>query len=203
MSKLFHDVEAYKGYELFTKRVYELLADSSSLNASKVQHNVKIEGRSGQKHQIDVFWEYEKDGKTHRVAIECKDYSRRISLDKVCAFKGVLDDLDGVNGIMVTKVGYQEGAKKYAQEYGISLKELRAPRNGETIIAQIENHFHTETRHTLFWIDEEWALENKFDIEQYRKRLALMYPTRPEIWDNPHYLPLELNDNGIRDALRG
>ena len=124
------------------------------MNAANVQHNVKLEGRSGQKHQIDVYWEYEKDGKTHRVAIECKNYSRRISQEKVCALKGVLDDLEGVSGIMVSKVGFQKGAKRYAKAFGISLKELRHPGDGETVIGKIVNPFHMEMRHTLFLIDD-------------------------------------------------
>ena len=186
-------------YERFTQEIYRQLGQASKVNAT-VKHNVKMEGLSGQKHQIDVYWEYEKDGKTHRVAIECKNYSRRISLEKVCAFKGVLDDLDGVSGIMVSKVGFQKGAKKYAQQYGISLKELRAPKYGETIIGEIENHMHYEVRYTLFWVDEEWAAKNGFDVERYRKRLEIIHPSSPQIWNNLPYIHLERKDDTIRDA---
>lgn len=186
-------------YELFTREIYRQLGQATRVNASNVQHDVKLEGRSGQKHQIDVYWEYEKDGKTHHVAIECKNYSRRISLEKVCAFKGVLDDLDGVCGIMVSKVGFQKGAKKYAKQYGISLKELRTPGYGETIIGEIENHFHTEVLNILFWIDEDWAAKNSFDIERYRKRLSLLYTSRSELWNSPPYIYLDRKDDVLKD----
>ena len=187
-------------YELFTREIYRQLGQATKVNAANVQHNVKLVGKSGQKHQIDVYWEYEKDGKIHHVAIECKNYRRRISLEKVCAFKGVLDDLDGVNGIMVSKVGFQKGAKKYAQQYGISLKELRTPGYGETIIGEIENHIHSEVRFTLFHIDEEWAAQNDFDIERYRNRLSLLFTFRNELWNRPPYIYLESNDDILRDA---
>ena len=170
------------------------------MNAANVQHNVKLEGRSGQKHQIDVYWEYEKDGKTHRVAIECKNYSRRISLEKVCAFRGVLDDLDDVSGIMVSKIGFQKGAKRYAKEFGISLKELRHPGDGETVIGEIENHFHLEMRYPLFLIDEDWATANNLNLQRYRKHLSSFYIMHAETWRNATHLPLEIKDNIIRDA---
>ena len=154
---------------------------------------------SGQKHQIDVYWEYEKDGIAHRVAIECKNYNRRISLEKVCAFKGVLDDLDGVSGIMVSKVGFQKGAKKYARQYKISLKELRRPKYGETIIGEIESHIHMENRYTLFWIDEDWAVKNNVDIPRYKERLSYLFLSRTELWDSAPYIYLDRKDDIIRD----
>ncbi len=57
-------------YELFTREIYQQLVDADTIKAIKVQHNVKLEGKSGQKHQIDVYWEYEIAGVTHKVAIE-------------------------------------------------------------------------------------------------------------------------------------
>ena len=41
-------------YELFTREIYQQLVDADTVKATKVQHNVKLEGKSGQKHQIDV-----------------------------------------------------------------------------------------------------------------------------------------------------
>ena len=187
-------------YERFAQEIILQLSQASKMNGSDVQHNVKLKGVSGQKHQIDVYWEYERGGKKQRVAIECKNYKRRISLEKVCAFKGVLDDLDGVNGIMVTKVGFQKGAKVYAQKFGISLKVLRKPRYDETVIGELENHNHIEIRYTVFWIDEDWAGKNNMDIERYRERLSFMYPTRPEIWNDPPYIHLMTHDDIIRDS---
>ena len=187
-------------YELFTQQIYQQLVNLDVKWKTEVQHNVKLEGRSGQKHQIDVYWEYEIAGNKHRVAIECKNYNKLVPIGKVRDFKGVLDDLNGVNGIMVTKVGYQDGAKTYAQEYGISLKELRNPRYGETVIGEIVNHFHIEMRHTLFLIDEDWATANNLNLQRYREFLASFDFEHSEAWRNATHLPLEIKDNIIRDA---
>lgn len=186
-------------YERFTQEIYQQLVNLDVVRTTKVQHNVKLEGRSGQKHQIDVYWEYVIAGNKHRVAIECKNYNTLVPIGKIRDFKGVLDDLNGVNGIMVTKVGYQEGAKKYAQEYGISLKELRTPRYGETIVNEIENHIHYEVRYTLFQIDEAWAEKNGFDIERYRKRLSLIFTSRTELWNSSPFIYIERKDDILRD----
>ena len=109
-------------YEKFTRELCERLALYKGLLSSSVQHNVKLRGESGLNHQIDVYWEYEKNGEVHRVAIECKNYSYGVSIGKVRDFYGVISDLDNVKGIMVTTVGYQKGAKQFANHYGISLK---------------------------------------------------------------------------------
>ena len=186
-------------YERFTQEIYQQLVNLDVVRTTKVQHNVKLEGRSGQKHQIDVYWEYEIAGNKQRVAIECKNYNTLVPIGKVRDFKGVLDDLNGVNGIMVTKVGYQEGAKKYAKEYGISLKELRTPRYDETIIGEIENHIHYEVRYTLFQIDELWAVRNSFDIESYRKRLSLIFSSRTELWNSSPFIYIDRKDDILRD----
>ena len=112
-------------YEKFTQEIYQELVNADVLKTTDVQHNVKLRGRSGQEHQIDVYWEYEIAGTKHKVAIECKNYNQAVPIGRVRDFFGALYDLVDVKGIMVTKVGYQKGAKEYSSYYGINLKELR------------------------------------------------------------------------------
>ena len=114
-------------YEKFAQEVYQGLINADGVKTIDVKHNVKLVGKSGQGHQIDVYWEYEYVGIKHKVAIECKNYNSVVPIGKVRDFYGVLSDLNNVAGIMVTKIGYQDGAKKYADTYGIDLKELRSP----------------------------------------------------------------------------
>ena len=108
-------------YERFTQEVYQELINARGITTS-VKHDVKLIGKSGQKHQIDVYWEYSINGIQHKVAIECKNYKKEIPIGKVRDFYGLLSDLADVSGIMITKVGYQKGAKKYADYYRINLK---------------------------------------------------------------------------------
>ena len=106
-------------YERFTQYIYQKLVNNDVLKPTKVLHNTKLTGKSGCEHQIDVYWEYEIAGNKHQVAIECKNYDSLVPIGEVRDFHGVLTDLNNVNGIMVSKKGYQSGAKKYAEEYGI------------------------------------------------------------------------------------
>ena len=186
-------------YELFTRGVCERLALFKGLQSSSVRHDVKLKGKSGQEHQVDVYWEYKKDGEVHRVAIECKNYSYGVSIGKVRDFYGVISDLDNVKGIMVTTVGYQKGAKQYADYYGISLKELRAPRDEETIIGEMEWKFEIDVTHRLFLVDEEWASDHKFDMTQYRERLDFLMVERDNKWSKSTHLPFDTTDDFIRD----
>lgn len=61
---------------------------------------------------------------------------------------------------MVTKKGYQEGAKKFGEHYGIDLMELREPEEGEAIVAETTLTIDSSVRHRLFLIDEDWAKEH-------------------------------------------
>ena len=187
-------------YELFTQSVYQQLLNYHHIGITNVQHNLKLKGRSGCEHQIDVYCEYEKNGVSHRVAIECKNYNKRVPKEKVCAFQGVLADLGDVEGIMVTKEGYQKGAKTYAKKYGISLKELRSPKVGETVIGTIEIHMHAEIRHTRFKIDEEWAKNNNFNVQQHREFYAMLDYTHAESWKSATHIPLETVNNIVIDS---
>ena len=187
-------------YEKFTRELCERLALYKGLLSSIVQHNVKLKGKSGFEHQVDVLWEYEKDGEVHRVAIECKNYNQKIPIGRVRDFFGVLYDVGNIKGIMACKEGYQDGAKKFADYYGISLKELRTPRDGETIIGELNMQFETDVIHRLFLINEEWAAKRGFDINMYRERTAMCSVQNSEKWKNATHLPLSTVDDNIRNA---
>ncbi|MDR2510877.1 MAG: restriction endonuclease [Bacteroidales bacterium] len=152
-------------YEKFAQEIYQTLIEFQGINTIEIRHNVKLKGKSGQEHQIDVYWEYEIAGVKHKVAIECKNYDKEVSIGKVRDFYGVLSDLNNVNGIMVTKVGYQSGAKTYASAYGINLKELRFPNDKDwegrikRIVVNMEMVMpNIKQRIPLF--DSDWVKEN-------------------------------------------
>lgn len=187
-------------YELFTREVYRQLSAYHHTCFTKVQHNIKLKGRSGCEHQIDVYWEYKKDGIEHRVAIECKNYNKRVSKDKVSAFHGILFDLDDVEGIMVSKQGFQKGAKQYAEHYGISLKELRSPNEGETIIGNIDFRLHVKKTRTLFRVDEQWAEEHGINIPEYKRRMDMMSMDNNRRLDTVTHIPLPFVDDAVRTA---
>lgn len=118
--------EAIK-YEQLTKATYQAILRKEGVNTIEVQHNIKVKGRSGVEHQIDVYWSFIQAGIEHKVVIECKNYASSISLEKVRNIFGVLHDIGSAQGLMVTKTGYQSGAADFAKYYNIGLKILRKP----------------------------------------------------------------------------
>lgn len=188
-------------FERFTQRVYQKLVNNDVLKHTTVEHNKKLKGKSGCEHQIDVYWEYEIAGNMHRVAIECKNYDSLVPVGKVRDFQGVLSDLNNVNGIMVSKKGFQEGAKKFAAEYGISLKELRQP-GGNDIIGYIKTIFSFDTRKTLYLFDDDWVKEHGFDLDTLRRLYANRQFGIAENLKTTTHFPIETKDSFIRDANR-
>lgn len=118
-------------YEKLTQEIYQAINSSEDVKTINVQHNVKLSGKSGCNHQLDVYWEFEMMGETHKIAVECKNYSSEVSVGRIRDFFGVLHDVGNIKGIFVTKKGYQSGAIKFAEYYGISIKELRFPSNDD------------------------------------------------------------------------
>lgn len=186
-------------FERFTQRIYQKLVNNDVLKPTIVQHNVKLKGKSGCKHQIDVYWEYEIAGNMHRVAIECKNYDSLVPVGKVRDFQGVLSDLNNVNGIMVSRKGFQEGAKKFAAEYGISLKELRRPGCDE-IIGSITTVVHANTCRALYLFDNDWVKEHDFNLDKIRSFYASFQFNKADYWKTAAHLPIETKDHFIRNC---
>jgi hypothetical protein len=127
------------GFELFTQRIYQKLVNNDVLKPTEVRHNVKLEGRSGCKHQIDVYWEYEIAGNKHRVAIECKNYDSLVPIGKVRDFQGVLSDLNNVNGTDLIMQGINGRADALGQLSQITHTSVEAVRSVlSTIQASIQ-----------------------------------------------------------------
>lgn len=186
-------------FERFTQRVYQKLLYNDILKPIDVQHNKKLKGKSGCEHQIDVYWEYMKYGTLNRVAIECKNYNSHVPLGKVRDFYGVLQDFESVRGIMVSSKGFQKGAKQFASFHGISLKELRVP-NLNDFIGSISIKHQFDRRHCIYAIDEDWAIQENFDIQGYRERLAMISISKSDYWRNSIHLPINTKDRIIRDS---
>ena len=189
-------------YEQFTRKVFAGLSSQKRVKTIKLQHNVKLLGNSGTRHQIDVYWEYEKDGQLHKVAIECKNYTNKVSIGKVRDFYGVIDDIDGLQGIMITRKGFQDGAKKYASSKNIHLKELRAPIGEESLAGRIITDFHISTRRCLYLVDEDWAKQHGFDIKPYLRWLDMMSIEHKSQWVNASHIPIERKGDDIYNSKK-
>ncbi|MCD6126578.1 MAG: restriction endonuclease, partial [Thaumarchaeota archaeon] len=59
----------------------ELVAKIFRAKGYDVKHNIKLMGRSGVEHQIDVYAEYKAPLHTSRIVVECKSYDKPIDKD--------------------------------------------------------------------------------------------------------------------------
>lgn len=110
-------------YEILVRDIYQAVVDQALVETVEVLHDVEIEGRSGEKHQIDVYWEFRQAGFTQRVCIEVKAYKNRAKKDHVSAFYGKVKDIgDDVRGVFVCLAGFQSGAIGLAKFHGIALQ---------------------------------------------------------------------------------
>ncbi len=53
--------------------------------------------------------------------VECKCWNQRVGRDKVAALKAALDDIGAQQAIVVSTVGFQKGAIRYAKSKKIAL----------------------------------------------------------------------------------
>ena len=138
-------------YEKLTREVYEEILRTDGFDTILVKHNVNLAGKSTQKHQLDVYWEFKVVGLVHRVAVECKNYTSTITVGKVRDFAAALDDIGNIQGIFITKTGYQKGAKVFADHKGIALKMLREPTAEDLELALGIKTIHTAG--TMYYLD--------------------------------------------------
>jgi len=113
MLKTWNDLESYTQY------VYSTLLNPRD-NGVEVSRNVVLKGLKGE-YQIDVFYQFEHAGFIHRVAIECKYHNRPLDRDTIMPFCNKITDIGNIIGVIVSKSGYQSGAKEYAEKHGITL----------------------------------------------------------------------------------
>lgn len=108
---------------------------------AKISFNQKIVGRYSKiERQIDVLIEGRIAGKKIRLVIDGKYYSKKIDVKEVDSFISMVEDIDAVQGILVTSKGYSEGAINRAY-YGptdieldiLNFEELKQYQNFQAI----------------------------------------------------------------------
>lgn len=92
---------------------------AKEFNLKKVESKQKLVGKkSGLKWEIDAKG-ITKDSKAFFV-IEFRRYTtKRIPQGDVAGLRGKIEDLDAEGGILVSPLGFQKGAKKFAKSFGI------------------------------------------------------------------------------------
>ncbi len=112
-------------YEIAVQRIFQEILYREQARTIKVEHNVQVQGRSVG-HQIDVRWSFAVAGIEHLTIVQARDWNQTIKQEAVFAFRQILDDIPGQpRGVIVTRRGFQRGARKFANDHGIQLFILR------------------------------------------------------------------------------
>lgn len=106
--------------ESYVQHVYQSLLNLRD-EGVLVSKKAKLRGKSGAMHEVDVFYEFVRAGIRHRVAVECKDLSRPVEKGDITEFHGKVQDIGGINALVVSRSGYQKGARLYAKHWDILL----------------------------------------------------------------------------------
>jgi len=147
-------LKTWKDLESYTQYVYSTLLNPRD-NGVEVSRNVTLKGLKGE-YQIDVFYQFENAGVTHRVAIECKYHNRPLDRDTIMPFCNKITDIGNIIGVMVSKSGYQSGAKEYAEKHGITLLTTEDLPKFNVLVA---DYLITSVLPTKDWIGEPfWIL---------------------------------------------
>lgn len=154
-----------KEYEDLVAKIYSKLNKQDGFPNIKLQQNVKLKDKIGIEHQIDIYWEFQLAGIVYRMAVECKDHGRAVEMKDMEAFAHVLQEIGGINGIFVSKNGFQSGAVAVAKANGIQLMEIRKP-NADDWEGRIKDiHIDIVMKNTAnirprIIADKEWCNEN-------------------------------------------
>ncbi|PRA08668.1 MULTISPECIES: restriction endonuclease [unclassified Paenibacillus] len=112
-----------KEFEEFIHYVYSNLI---KLNDSKarISKRTTLVGRSNSTSEFDIYYEFQHLNILHKVAIECKNHVNPVSVKEVRDFVYKVNDVGNVVGVMISKAGYQEGAKNVAHHDHIKLMTI-------------------------------------------------------------------------------
>ena len=118
-------------YEELVREIVGRLASRAEVETTNIERDVRVPGRATP-NQIDVLWDFDDaSGCPRRVVFEARHYKDPIKQGALHAFRSVVDDIQDdarpVLGVMVTTTGYQPGAQRVAETYGVLVLELRRP----------------------------------------------------------------------------
>lgn len=133
--------EKGKKYEGFSKEIlllqnltWDYDSQNKNIKFDKDVEDHKIEGISGQKHQIDIHLISSKNPEFHLLC-ECKAHNPAVEKTHACSFVTVITDIRDkhkdwkIIPVFTAEDGYQSGAKKILHYYKIIYFEMKDYRN--------------------------------------------------------------------------
>jgi len=94
--------------------------------AATVEKNVKIRGVNSQRpRQVDILITFKRGAAEYKTAVECKEYTGVVGIEKIDAFVEKIKDVGADKGIMVSRAGFAKGAKASSAYHRIALMSYR------------------------------------------------------------------------------
>lgn len=111
------DEPKWKRFENLVAKIQRELAPGA-----KITQNERIMGRrSKRRREIDIVIR-QQVGQYHlMIAIDCKDYRRKVNVKDIEMFMGLIDDIGASQGAIVAASGFSAAARERAKDAGISL----------------------------------------------------------------------------------
>ncbi|MEO1151106.1 MAG: restriction endonuclease [Pseudomonadota bacterium] len=129
------------------KELEEIVKAILQESGMKAEHNHHLDLPRG-KVNVDVYSEEEVDGIVHRTIYECKNWSSLVPQTVVHAFRTVVDETGVNRGYVISKKGFQSGAKESVKATNIELVTFE----------EFQKVYFSK------WINKRiWAIENTVD----------------------------------------
>lgn len=174
-------------------RLEQQIAAYFRLNDYDADTNVKLEGKSGAVHEIDVLAK-KSDGITaFSVAVECKAWITPIEKDVVSKLSMVIGDLGLNKGIIVSLQGWRSGAEKSAHQ---ELIELWGPdelgqRLGSVTLAEL--NARETNQYTILGVQGTHVSDQDLELALDRQSRGILGMGREEqVWTGLTWVPFHL-----------
>ncbi len=116
--------EKWRIFEEVIKKIYDI---SLSDYEVKIDHDIKLKGKSGASHQIDVFVQISMPLITIKEIIDCKHWNSNVKKSEVTSLDSIRNEVNANKATIISRKGFQRGAIQYARFNGINLYKIITP----------------------------------------------------------------------------
>jgi Restriction endonuclease len=111
---------SWKGFERIIEKIHRQWSPDA-----QIQHDERVRGHSGRQRQLDVTIRTRVGPYSILIVVECKEQLRPVGISQVEAFAKKLEDVGASQGVMVSRSGFDDGARAIAAQNQIRLLNYR------------------------------------------------------------------------------
>ncbi len=161
-------------WKKYQKEIHQYFSDNYT--GASIRHDVKIYGRYSKKErQVDILIEDEVAGYPIKIAVDAKNFSKKIDVKCVESFISMLEDVDVHQGLLITNKGFSPAAINRAY-YGPHKLELDILNFDELLKNQALRAVpYSDNKALLLSAPFGWVIDNSRDNSRIIKCLATLY----------------------------